>query len=144
MLGFALCMQETRRQGASPSPRSLACSTRQMYLKTTTRVRVQNTSDMAPSTCPGVGSALKTLGNTYSGEVPACQAHCVMLKLSVGVCIAAGVMQGCGSRRTQPAVDDANGLVDQQPEPPPLGILRTATLEDEATHPFLLWGWLRV
>lgn len=83
MLHHVLCMQDAwSNAGGSPSPRSLACSTRQTVLNTTTMVSVQNTSDMAPSTCSGLGSALKTLGKTYSGEVPACNLSCVSLPFS--------------------------------------------------------------
>lgn len=48
---------------------------------------------------------------------------------TVQLCMAARVTEERGCQHTQPAVDDANGLVDQQPQPPPLGVLRTATLE---------------
>ena len=57
------------------------------YLTSTTMLRIQKMSDMAPRTSSLEGSPAKMLGKTYRGDVPAC-APC--LKLMVRASFAAG------------------------------------------------------
>ena len=58
----------------SPSPLSFAWSTMVMYLMSTTMLKIQKMSDIAPRTSSLEGSLAKMLGNTYNGDVPAHQA----------------------------------------------------------------------